>query len=95
MSKRTMRDTPTEHLFDDLWPLLEPLKRKFKKGALVKYREPARWLSNWTDIPVSNGDTGIIEKKGGGGVLDLYGVRFFTCPEKLHYLSSPWLEEVK
>lgn len=99
MSKRTIRDTPTEHLFDDLWPLLEPLKRKFKKGALVKYREPARWLSGWTDIPISHGDTGIIETAGkndeGYKIIDLYGVRFFTCPEKLHYLSSPWLEEVK
>ena len=79
----------------ELWPELEPLRKKFKVGTLVAYREPARWLSNWTDIPVSSGDTGIIEKEGAKGTIDLYGVRFFTCPENLHYLSSPWLEEVK
>lgn len=79
----------------ELWPELEPLRKKFKIGALVAYREPARWLSNWTDIPVRNGDTGIIEKEGAKGVIDLYGVRFFSCPTELHYLSSPWLQEVK
>lgn len=79
------------------------IRDKFSVGDVVKYRTPESWLQTWTEIPLRDGDTGVIvsigsepygPKDDASRWIDLYGVQFFCHPSEVLHLSSPWLRRV-